>query len=109
MERALYKVQEQLLEVTGSLTYMWADLHQSDKMPTKEETIFPLQRALVLVGNTYYFINVERRKTACSVINPSLKLLAEEKFEKREGNLFGPGSLERASKKWRPTKQCQRS
>lgn len=96
VERSLYRVQEQLLEVTGPLTCLWADLLHSDTMPTKEQTILLLQRALVLVGSTYNFINVERRKTACSRINPSLKSLADEKFE---GKLFGPGFLERASKK----------
>ena len=68
-------------------------------MPTKEETILLLQRALVLVGSTYHFINVERRRTACSRINPSSKSLAEEKFEKCEGNLFGPGFWQKASNK----------
>jgi len=44
-------------------------------------------------------MNVERRRLAWSRINPSLKPLAEESYEKREGNLFGPSFLDKASKK----------
>lgn len=98
-ERCLYRVQEQLLEVTGPLTCLWADLQNPDAELKNEEIILLLQRALVLVGSTYHSINVERRRTAWSRINPSLKSLAEEEYDKREGNLFGPGFLEKASKK----------
>ena len=49
-------------------------------------------------------MNVERRKLAWSRINPSLKPLSEEKYEKREGKLFGPTFLEKASKKLKADK-----
>lgn len=45
-EKSLYKIQDQLLDVTGPLTCLWADL---------------LQRALVLLGSTSHSINIERR------------------------------------------------
>ena len=51
------------------------------------------------MGSTYHSINVERRRLAWTRINPSLKPLAEEKYDKQEGNLFGPTFLEKASKK----------
>jgi len=44
-------------------------------------------------------MNVEQRKLAWARINPSLKPLAEEKYEKCDGKLFGPTFLEKASKK----------
>ena len=55
--------QEQLLEVTSPLTYLWADLTQVDDRPTHEQIVLLLQRALVLVGSTSHSISMERRKT----------------------------------------------
>ena len=46
-ERNLYKIQEQLLDVTGPLTSLWVELLQSDVEPTKQEIVLWLQRALV--------------------------------------------------------------
>jgi len=98
-ERCLFNLQEELLGVTGPLTCLWADLLNPTSDLTKEDIIFQVQRALCMVGSTYHSMNVERRKLAWSRINPSLKPLAEEKYEKREGKLFGPTFVEKASKK----------
>ena len=88
-----------MLEVTGPLIYLWSDLLDPADSPSREDIIFQIQRALCIVGSTYHSINVERRRLAWTRINPSLKPLAEEKYEKREGNLFGPTFLEKVSKK----------
>ena len=53
----------------------------------------------MLVGGTSQAINVERRRIAWARINPKLKALADEQYEDRKDNLFGPGFLEKASKK----------
>ena len=98
-ERNLYKIQEQLLDVTGPLTSLWVELLQPDAEPTKQEIVLRLQRALVLLGSTSHAINVERRRVAWARINLKLKSLAEEDYKDREHNLFGPGFLEKASKK----------
>jgi len=98
-EQSLYRIQEQLLEVTGPLTSLWVDLLRPDRELTKEEVVHQIQRALVLVGSTSHAINVERRKVAWARINPKLKSLAVEHYKDRESNLFGPGFLEKASKK----------
>lgn len=98
-EKTLYKLQEQLLEVTGPLACLWSDLLNPDSNPTNEQIIQLLQRALVLVGSTSHAISVERRKIAWGRINPSLKALAKEDYDDRKDNLFGPGFLEKASKK----------
>jgi len=95
-ERCLYNLQQELLEVTGPLTCLWSDLLNPTANPTKEEIILQLQRALCLVGSTYHSTNVEQRKLAWARINPSLKPLAEEKYEKHEGNCL---DQEKASKK----------
>ena len=83
-ECRLYNLQEELLEVTGPLTCLWSDLLNPTANPTKE-IILQIQRALCLVGSTYHSMNVERRKLAWARINPFLKPLVEEKYEKREG------------------------
>lgn len=70
-----------------------------DTKPSHEQIIQLVQRALALVGNTSHSISIERRRTAWARINPTLKSLAEEEYDKQEGNLFGPGFLEKASKK----------
>jgi len=98
-EWSLYRIQEQLLEVTGPLTSLWVDFLGPDRELTKEEVVHQIQRALVLVGSTFHAINVERRKVAWARINPKLKSLAVEDYKDRESNLFGPGFLEKASKK----------
>ena len=98
-ERTLYKLQEQLLEVTGPLTCLWADIVNPDVELKAGEALRLLQRALVLLGNTLHGISLERRKIACSRINPKLKSIATEEFADRKDQLFGPGFLERASKK----------
>ena len=68
----MYKIQEQLLEVTGPLVSLWVELLQPDAELTKEEIVLQLQRALVLLGSTSHAINVERRKVAWARINPNL-------------------------------------
>ena len=69
-ERNLYKIQEQLLDVTGPLTSLWVKLLQSDVEPTKQEIVL---RLLVLLGSTSHAINVERRRVAWARINPNLR------------------------------------
>lgn len=44
-------------------------------------------------------ISLERRKIAWARINPELKSLALEEYSDRKNKLFGPGFLEKASKK----------
>ena len=98
-EKSLFKIPEQLLDVTGPLTCLWADLLNKDAGVTPEDTLLLVQRSLVLVGSVSNSITLERRKIAWSRINPKLKSLASEEYRERESNLFGPGFLEKASKR----------
>lgn len=98
-EKSLYKIQDQLLDVAGPLACLWADLLNKEAKVSREDTLLLLQRALVLLGSTSHAITLERRKVAWSRINPSLKALATEEYEKRETSLFGPGFLEKASRR----------
>jgi hypothetical protein len=43
-------------------------------------------------------VSITRCKIAWGKINPKLRCLAEEDYNKREDNLFGPGFIELASK-----------
>ena len=97
-EKTLFKVQEQVLEVTGPLTCLWADLLNKKAKVTSEDTLLLIQRALVLLGSASHTITLERRKVAWTRINLKLKSLASEEYSERESNLFGPGFLERAWK-----------
>ena len=98
-EKTLYRVQEQLLDTAGPLTCLWADLLNKDAMVSKEDNVMLVQRALVLLGSASNTITLERRKIAWSRFNPKLKSLANEEYEKRKTSLFGPGFLEKASKR----------
>ena len=98
-ERTLYNVQEQLLDVSGPLTCLWADLANPEVEPSAEQILLLLQRTLVLLGSTSHYISQERRKIACSRVNPKLKPVALEEFADREDKLFGPGFLDKASKR----------
>ena len=98
-EKSLYKIQEQLLDATGPLTCMWSDLLNKEAKVSSEDILLLLQRSLVLLGSASHAVSQERRKIAWSRINPQLKSLATEEYDKRESNLFGPGFLEKASKR----------
>lgn len=98
-EKSLYKIQEQLLEVAGPLTCLWADLLNKNAKASPEDILLLTQRALVLLGSTSHAITLERRKVAWSRLNPKLKSLATEEYTERDSNLFGPGFLEKASKR----------
>ena len=96
-EKSLYKLQEQVLYVAGPLTCLWSDLLNKEAKVSNEDV---LQRALVLLGSVSHTISLEKRKIAWARINPQLKSLAsEEYYDKRETNLFGPGFMEKASKR----------
>ena len=98
-EKSLFKVQEHLLEVAGPLTCLWSDLLNQNTKVNPEDTLLLLQRALVLLGSASHYVTQERRKIAWARINPKLKTLATEEYGEREANLFGPGFLEKASKR----------
>ena len=98
-EKTLFGIQGELLKVGGPLTCLWADMINPDVEPDKEKIALLVQRALVLLGSASHSITLERRKIAWARINPSLKSLAMEQYEGRKDNLFGPGFLEKASKK----------
>ena len=78
---------------------LWLDLINPEAEVDLEQILLLIQRALVLLGSTSNAITLEQRKIAWGKINPSLKSLASEDYEKREDQLFGPGFLEKASKK----------
>ena len=98
-EKTLYRVQEQLLDTAGPLSCLWADLLNKDATVSKEDNVMLVQRALVLLGSASNTIMLERRKIAWSRFNPKLKSLASEEYDKRKTSLFGPGFLEKASKR----------
>lgn len=99
-EKCLYKLQEQVLEVVGPLTCLWADMLNKDATIKVEDTLLLIQRALVLLGSASNQLTLERdRRVAWAKINPKLKSLAEGDYSKRESSLFGPGFLEKATKR----------
>ena len=98
-EKTSYRVQEQMLEVSGPLTCLWADMVNPHTELDRERIALVVQRALVLLGGTSHAISTERRKIAWARINPKLKSLATEEYKDREDRLFGPGFLEKAAKK----------
>ena len=98
-EKVLYKLQEALLDVSSPLMCLWEDLTNPRAEVSRKETMLFTQHALVLLGSASNAVNLERRKIAWARINPSLKGLATESYDKREDQLFAPGFLEKASKK----------
>ena len=50
-EKSLYKLQEQVLDVAGSLTCLWSDLLNKEAKVSNEDVLLLLQRALVLLGS----------------------------------------------------------
>jgi len=75
---------------------LWLDLTNPQAEVSKKEILLLTQCVLVLLGSASNAVNLERRNIAFARINPNLKTLATEQYEKREDQLFGPG---KASKK----------
>lgn len=80
------------------LTCIWADLNKQASV-SAEDTLLLTQLALVLVGSMPHAITVERQKIAWAHINPKMKQLATEDYEKQEIKLYVSGFLEKASKR----------
>jgi len=97
-ERSLYTLQQQLLELAGPLTCLWADMADQEANVDRQAVILLVQRVLCLLGSTSHSITQERRKVAWSRINPSTVGLLQEEKEK-DSTLFGGGFLERAAKR----------
>ena len=95
----MFDIQEELLDVGGQLTCLWADMINPVVEADKEQIALLIQRALVLLGSASHSISLERRKIARARINPSLKSLATEEYKHRKDKLFGLGFSEKASKK----------
>ena len=98
-EKPLYKIQEQLLDVSGPLTCLWADLMRKENSLSAEDVFLTVQRALLLLGSALHAISLEHRQIAWARLNPKLKALATDNYEKRETNLFGPTFMEKATKR----------
>lgn len=98
-EKSLYKIQDQLLDVVGPLTCLWSDLLNKQAKVSSEVVLLLLQRAIVLLGNASHTVTIERRKVAWAKMNPKLRGLGSEEYGNRGTDLFGPGFLEKASKR----------
>ena len=59
-EKSLYKIQE-MLELVGPLTCLWADLLNESAKVTPEDTLLLIQQAL---GSASHSISLEKRKVA---------------------------------------------
>ena len=113
----VFKIQGLLLDIAGPLTCLWVELLNKDAGVTPEDTLLLVQRVLVLMVSVSHYITLECREIAWSRINPKLKSLASEEYHEREANLFGPGFLEKASKRldvmlkehWTKRKVCSSS
>ena len=60
VEKHFFKLQEQILDMAGPLTCLWADFNQEATVKP-EDIILLLQRVLVLLGSASYNVTQERR------------------------------------------------
>ena len=100
-ERYLYRIQDQLMDVAGPLTCLWADLMDKEAVVSPQEIIRLVQRVLVLLGSASHSITQERRKVAWSHVNPAtMSAISDDVVDDKrsESTLFGGGFLERAAK-----------
>ena len=107
-EKTLYKLQESLLDATGPLTSLWEELLSKEGKVSAEGILLHIQHALVLLGNALHTMSQERRKVAWAKINLKLRSLAAEDYSKRGLNHFGPGFLEKATKRMELDKTLSR-
>ena len=59
-EKFLFKFQEQMLEIAGPLTCLWADMLNRNATIRQEDLLLLLQRVLVLLGGASHSITQER-------------------------------------------------
>lgn len=99
-EKALYKLQDQILDLAGPLTCLWADLLSKDAKVKTEDVILLLQRVLVLLGSASHTITQERRRVAWARASPASTSTPPEDTDKgKEPTLFRGGFLEKATKR----------
>jgi len=100
-EKALYRVQDQILKLAGPLTCLWSDLlNQRTKVSAGQVTLL-IQRVLILLGSASHSITQERQRVAWARVNPSSTPPVDEKEEKKAKGttLFHGGFLEKATKR----------
>ena len=103
VEKHLYNLQKQILDISGPLACLWADLLNRDATVNPKDMILLLQSTLTLLGSASHTITQERKRVAWSRVNPSIGALPEDIEESqdkvKETTLFGGGFLERAPKR----------
>ena len=106
VERSLYKLQEQILDIAGPLTCLWADLLNHYVTVIPEDVILLLQKVLVLLESAFHNVSQERRRIAWSQTNPATNTLPDisEETKGKETTLFGARFLERATKRLKEEK-----
>ena len=84
--------------MTSLLTCLWVDLPNKEAKVTAEDTLWLIQRNLVLLENTSHTIALEHHKIAWPKLNPKLKYLATDDYTGRDttSNLFIQGILKKA-------------
>ena len=75
---------------------------------SSEDVLLLIQRALALLGSASHTITMECRKIAWARINPKFKSVASGEYAELESDLFGPGFLEKASKRLEVEKQLEK-
>ena len=80
IEKHLYNLQRQILDISSPSTCLWADLLNHDATVSRKDMILLLQGALLtLLGSASHTITQERRRVAWSRVNPSIGALPEGK------------------------------
>jgi len=99
-EKALYKVQDQILNLAGPLTCLWSDLLNQRAKVSTEQIVLLIQRVLILLGSASHSITQERQRVAWARVNPASSPPVEDKEGKgKEATLFQGGFLEKAMKR----------
>jgi len=89
----MFNLQEQILEIAGPLTCLWSHLLNSEEELDIEAGD---PEGISTSGERITLHILGTKKDCLGQINPELKLLALEDYKDK---LFGPGFLEKASKK----------
>ena len=97
-EKALYKVQDQILNLAGPLTCLWSDLLNQQSEVTSEQVILLIQRVLILLGSASHSITEERQRVAWARVNPKSTPPGDTQ-KQNEATLFSGGFLEKATKR----------
>jgi len=107
-EKALLKVQDQILNLVGPLTCLWSDLLNQQPDTTSEQVILLIQKVLILLGSASHSIKEERQRVAWARVNPKSTPPEDTERKQKEQHSLVEGFWKKLPSGWKKRRLLQR-